>query len=59
LLKKLESSGFRFFVGGITIGVGLGIFGQGYQALGFNCKSQFHDAGFYWKQDYNLSLCSH
>jgi len=30
--------GFSSFVGNVISGVGLGIFGQGYLALGPNCK---------------------
>jgi len=40
---KLVSFGFQFFVGDDITGVELGIFGQGYQALGPNHKSQIFD----------------
>jgi len=42
-----------FFVGDVISGVGLGIFSQGYWALGSNGNHQFFDSSFYWKLGYN------
>jgi len=33
----LESFGFRFFVGDVISGAGLGHYGSGFRALGYNC----------------------
>jgi len=52
-VKKLEIFRFQFFVGDVISGVGLGLFGRDYQALGTNTKSQFSDSSFWWKLGYN------
>jgi len=44
---------FSFFVGDVISGVGFGMFGWGYQAMGPNRKSQFSDSSFYWKLGHN------
>jgi len=37
---------FSLFVGDVISGVSLDLFGQGYWALGFNCKREFLDSSF-------------
>jgi len=46
------------FVGDIVSGIGLGIFGQGHEALNPTCRMQCFDSRFYWKIGYNPSLLS-
>jgi len=48
-MNKFLSFGFRFFASDIISGVGLSVSGQGYQALGPNCKREVLYSSFYWK----------
>jgi len=55
-LKYWKVLDLGFFVGDITSGVGLNLFGSCCMALGANAKSQFFDSSFYWKLSYKTSL---
>jgi len=48
--------GFGFFVGDIVSGIGLGIFAQGFQALGPNCKREVFRSSILWKLCSNSSF---